>query len=91
MGPRGLGPYVNIMDVLCIKKKLYSHPGHCHGPSKCGPYGPQGPWAQPLFEPVAELFRFFFRILGVPKIKNAMFHENSCIFVRMFAILANVG
>ena len=24
-----------------------------------GPYGPQGLWAQPLFEPVAELFRFF--------------------------------
>ena len=31
-----------------------------------GPYGPQGPWAQPLFEPVAELFRFF-EDFGRPK------------------------
>ena len=23
MGPRGLGPYVNIMGVLCIIKALY--------------------------------------------------------------------
>ena len=23
MGPRGLGPYVNIMDVLCTIKELY--------------------------------------------------------------------
>ena len=66
MGPRGLGPYVNIMDVLCIIKELFQHPAHCHGPCKCGPYGPQGPWAQPLFEPVAELFRFF-RDSGRPK------------------------
>ena len=55
MGPRGLGPYVNIVDVLCIMKTLYQHPGHCHGPSRNGPYGPQGPWAQPLSDCVAEL------------------------------------
>ena len=66
MGPRGLGPYVNIMDVLCIIKEFYKLPGHCHGLSKCGPYGPQGPWAQPLSEPVAELFRFF-PDFGCPK------------------------
>ena len=40
-----------------------------------GPYGPQGPWAQPLFEPVAELF-LFFRILGVPKNKKVFIQEN---------------
>ena len=44
-----------------------------------GPYGPQGPWAQPLFEPVAELF-VFFGILGVPTIKNEIFHGNCGIF-----------
>ena len=34
-----------------------------------GPYGSQGPWAQPLFEPVAELFRFF-QDFGRPKNKT---------------------
>ena len=34
-----------------------------------GPMGPQGPWAQPLFEPVAELFRFF-NDFGRPKNKK---------------------
>ena len=28
-------------------------PGHCYGSSKNGPYGRQGPWAQPLFNCVA--------------------------------------
>ena len=32
-------------------------------------YGPQGPWAQPLFDCVAELF-LFSGILGAPKNKN---------------------
>ena len=31
------------------------------------PYGPQGPWAQPHFEPVAELFRFFSRFWASQK------------------------
>ena len=35
-------------------------------------YGPQGPWAQPLFDCVAELF-LFFEILGVPKNKMSFF------------------
>ena len=26
MGPRGLGPYVNIMDVLCIMKHYINIP-----------------------------------------------------------------
>ena len=53
-----------------------------------GPYGPQGPWAQPLFDCVAELF-FLFGILGVPKNKNVFFIEITVYFV-IFAILANV-
>ena len=39
-------------------------PGHCYG-SKKGPYGPQGPWAQPLFDCVAVPSGFFFSKKGV--------------------------
>ena len=44
-----------------------------------GPYGPQGPWAQPLFDCVAEPF-FFSGILGVQKNENVCVYENRCIF-----------
>ena len=51
-------------------------------------YGPQGPWAQPLFDRVAELC-FFFRDLGHQKNKRCFVHKIGVSFV-MFAILANV-
>ena len=53
-------------------------PGHCLGPSKNwtfpvtvmvllknGPYGPQGPWAQPLFDCVGVPSGGFFCTKGV--------------------------
>ena len=43
------------------KNEIVLRPARNHGP-----YGPQGPWAQPFFEPVAELFRFF-QDFGRPK------------------------
>ena len=42
------------------KVEFFNIPGHCYGSSKCGPYGPQGPWAQHLFDCVAVPSGFFF-------------------------------
>ena len=53
-------------NLFLEKVPFFNIPGHCYGSSKNGPYGPQGPWAQPLFDCVAELF-FFSLDFGCPK------------------------
>ena len=58
---------------LCETMRNYAKkldlPGHCYGSSKNGPYGPQGPWAQPLFDCVAmPSGGFFSGKSAVPKI-----------------------
>ena len=69
-----------------LKEKL-DLPGHCYGSSKNGPYGPQGPWAQPLFDCFADALRvFFFGENSVPKQNNAYLLKKW----RIFVILANV-
>ena len=60
-----------MMDVLCITKELYEHPSHCQVYSKCGPYGPQGPWAQPLFDCVDTVF--FVQDFGRPKKQKGVY------------------
>ena len=53
-----------------------------------GPYGPQGPWAQPLFEPVAD-FLFFAGSWASQESKMRYF-MNIIVCLRFVATLANV-
>ena len=80
MGPRGLGPYVNIMDVLCIKKKTYINIlVTVMVLLNVGPMGPRG-LGPNHFSSLSQNYFVFFTMLGVPKIKNVIFHENRCMF-----------
>ena len=74
-------------SLSSLFKVLYQHPGHCHGPSKCGPYGPQGPWAQPLFDCVADALRgVFFGENSVPK-KIARIYEKNDVLLLFWTML----
>ena len=53
-----------------------------------GPMGPRG-LGPNHFSSLSQNYFVFFKILGVPKIKNVILHENKCIF-GIFAVLANV-
>ena len=66
-------------------------PGHCYGSSQNGPYGPQGPWAQPLFDCVAvrALRGFLFRQKRRLTTKSAYFYKSGVgfeIFAGQFRI-----
>ena len=66
-------------------------PGHCYGSSKNGPYGPQGPWAQPLFDCVAvPSGGFFSGKKASKKTKRCLLLRKSVYLFEIVAILANV-
>ena len=55
-----------------------------------GPYGPQGPWAQPLFDCVAVPSGGFFSAKKVSKNKEVRISKKRCVSFDIFAIFANV-
>ena len=89
MGPRGLGPIKqSCLKKPCVWKNIvFNIPGHCYGSSKNGPYGPQGPWAQPLFDCVAVPSGVFFREKQCPKKNSAYLLQK----IRMFVYFCYFG
>ena len=86
-GPRPIGP-IRSHAAACSHAVAWVRDRP--GPSNCmaayGPYGPQGPWTMgPMgprglgpnhFASLSQNYFVFSRILGVPKIKKTIFHEN---------------
>ena len=88
--------------MLCVEKywqnlfleqlQFFNIPGNCRGPSKNGPYGPQGPWAlgPTPFRLCRRALRGF--LFGKKRglENNNAYLSKSAIYLYVFAILANV-
>ena len=85
------------MSIFCQKKVSFCFLAKTNLGSRLeiiylghGPYGPQGPWAQPLFDCVAVPSGFFFSAKTASQKNRMRIYSTNEVFLIFFAILANI-